>query len=606
MLAALLFVATPAAPPPKVLRFSPRPNRAAQIHWRAFGPEAFAEAKASHKPLFLNLAAIWCHWCHVFDETTLSDPAIIALLNAKFVPMRVDADQNPQIERRYLLGGWPTNAFLDEQGAVLGGGTYIPPARFQKLANAVVEGYGGDRAKLRAALGNVRTDFREAAEPGALSTELAPRVGQEIRRAVDAEHGGFGGAPKFPQGQAIALLAYLAQTRHDVGALADARRALGAMDGSELFDPVEGGFFRYAMRADWGSPHYEKMLATNAEILFALAETYAASHDEALRGPADSIVSYLVTHLWDEQAGALYASQDADEAYYKLDAEHRAARKAPPIDRTFLADRMGLAARALLRASTVFGEPDFLRYARRTEDFVLARMRSPGGGVFHALSATAGAKPSLPDNLGDLGQTSLALIDLASATGDSKYLRAAGEVLGAAQRQLADPGAPGYFDVPADPNAAGLLAERTKPFEENARLGWAMVRLGELNGDPALISRGKATLAAFAGAAHGLGAAEFARAADEAAGEGVRVVVVGAAKQGATQALLKAALAFDDPRREVRLLDSNARGAHLGELRFPAGPPAAYVCAGKLCSRPVRDPAKLDLELAKFVGAQLP
>ncbi|MBS2027331.1 MAG: thioredoxin domain-containing protein [Deltaproteobacteria bacterium] len=600
----LILAASQRAPPPSVLRFSPRPNHAAEIQWRAFGPAAFEEAKAAHKPLFLNLAAVWCHWCHVFDETTLSDPKVVAILNASFVPMRVDADQNPEVERRYLLGGWPSNAFLDEQGAVLGGGTYIPPPRFLQMAQRVVEGYAGDRAKLRAELGDSHPPPQSELSPAELGPAVATSVAHEIRRAVDHEHGGFGGAPKFPQGSALALLAYVARTRGDAGAMDDCKLALDRMAQGEIFDPVEGGFFRYATRADWGAPHYEKMLATNAELLMAYSEAYAASHDESLRGPASSIVSYLVTHLWDDGAGGFYASQDADETYYKLDAAGRAKLKAPFIDRTFLADRMGFAARALIRAAAVFGEPDFARYAKRTEDLVLTRMRASDGLVQHALAATPNAKAT-GGGIGDQAQTALALLDLAGYMGDSKYLRAAGGVLGAAQRVLANQAGPGFFDAPTNPKAAGLTATRLQPMEENALLAWALIRLGELDGDEALIARGRETLGAFAGNAHGLAAAEFARVVDELSGQALRVLVVGPAKSEATRALLAAAIAFDDPRREVRLLEAGPHGAKLGGLEFPAGAPAVYACAGTVCSRPIRDASALEAELRAFVEAHL-
>jgi len=597
----LLLVLLAAAPSPPGLRSSSGPHRAAQVHWRAYGPAAFAEAKRTGKPVFLNLAAVWCHWCHVFDETTLSDPAVIALLDAKFVSVRVDADQNPGIERRYLHGGWPTNVFLDEEGAVLGGGTYLVPARFLAMARTVVQGYGGDRAALREALGGAADGPRSEVAPGPIGPALAVQVGRELRGAVDPVHGGFGGAPKFPHGDAVALLAYLGRTRGDEGALRDARAALRAMARGGLFDPVEGGFFRYAMHADWSAPHHEKMLATNAALLGAWSEAYAASHDESLRGPAESIASYLVTHLWDEKQGGFYGSQDADETYYTLDAAGRAARKPPRVDHTFLADRMGLAARALVRAAVVFHEPSLARYAERTEDLVLTRMRASSSGlVRHALSAAPGSKPLRTAGLDDSAQTLLALLDLSSFTGDPKYLKAAAEVLGAAQRALGDASGPGYFDRPADPDAGGLLAQRLKPLQGNVLMAWALARLGAVQGDAALTARARATLAAFAGNAHGLGAADLARAADAVSGQLLRIVVVAKAHSP----LCRAAAGFDDPRREVRRLDPNARGARLGALVFPPGPPAVYACAGTLCSRPLRDPSTLDASLKAFLDTQ--
>jgi uncharacterized protein YyaL (SSP411 family) len=592
ILAALLSAppSVPPAPPPAVLRFSPRPNRAHEIHWRAFGPAAFAEARASGKPLFLNLAAVWCHWCHVFDETTLSDPEVIASLNERFIPMRVDADQNPEVERRYLLGGWPSNAFLADDGEVLGGGTYYPPAQWKALAAAVLEGYGGDRAALKAHLGGTYPPPHDDTAPGSLDPAMVPRIGAEIAGAIDPQWGGFGTAPKFPQGPALSFLAYLGATRQIADAASKARASLLRMRAGEIFDGVEGGFFRYAMKEDWSSPHYEKMLQGNAEILQALADTAVSTGEDALGSSAQSIAGYLSTHLWDERSGGFYGSQDADEEYYKRDAAGRSALRPPPIDKTFLADRMAIAARAFLRAAVVFEDPSLASYAQRSMDLVLARMRAPDGTVFHALSSDPGAVAHLSGQLDDQAEVSLALIDLAAWTGEDRYLRASEEIVAAARRALGDE-QPGYFDVPLAEGAAGLTRIRIKPFDGNVSLAWALLRLGEVLGDEGLQREGVRTLEAFAGRARGLGAAAFGQAADLALRGGLRLVVVGPVKSRQTQALFEAARSLTDPRREVRLLDSSRAAPTLGDLSFPAGPPAVYVCRKGSCSPPVRDAA---------------
>src|SRR5687768_5299395 len=129
-------------------RFSPRPNRAGEIHWRTWGAPAFAEAAAAGRPVLLNLSAVWCHWCHLMDETTLSDPTIITLLNSELVPIRVDADRSPHVQDRYIAGGWPTNAFLTPTGEVLWAGTYLEPDEFRKVAESVLAAWGTRRAEL--------------------------------------------------------------------------------------------------------------------------------------------------------------------------------------------------------------------------------------------------------------------------------------------------------------------------------------------------------------------------------------------------------------------------------------------------------------------------
>ncbi|HEX6065098.1 MAG TPA: DUF255 domain-containing protein, partial [Longimicrobiales bacterium] len=122
-------------------RFSPRPNRAHEIQWRSWGAKAFAEAAAANRPVLLNLTAVWCHWCHLMDETTYSDPALISLINDNFLPIRVDADKHPHVQDRYIAGGWPTNAFLTPTGEVLWSGTYVPPEEFSSVAQSVIDAW---------------------------------------------------------------------------------------------------------------------------------------------------------------------------------------------------------------------------------------------------------------------------------------------------------------------------------------------------------------------------------------------------------------------------------------------------------------------------------
>src|SRR3990172_4281958 len=128
--------------------FSPRPNRAHEVRWRQWGDEAFAEAKAQDKPVLLALSAVWCHWCHVMDETSYSDPGVISYLNQHFVPVRVDNDQRPDINARYNLGGWPTTAFLTPDGDLMTGGTYIPPEAMLEHLPKIVTQYKSNREEI--------------------------------------------------------------------------------------------------------------------------------------------------------------------------------------------------------------------------------------------------------------------------------------------------------------------------------------------------------------------------------------------------------------------------------------------------------------------------
>ncbi len=369
-------------------RFSPRPNRAAEIKWRPWGEPAFAEARRLGRPVLLSLSAVWCHWCHVMDETSYSDPRVIAAVNEHFVPVRVDNDRHPDVNRRYNMGGWPTTAFLAASGDVLTGGTYLPPDQMLESLARVKAFFDANQAKIIALAGERASDGDGAAMarltgmplngeralagdpdvPGDISAEVA----LQVVRGFDPVCGGLGAEPKFPQPDVFGfMLAYgllrgagdpehvpeggsalLRPARvHEV-----VRDTLTAMASGGLYDEVEGGFFRYATQRDWSVPHYEKMLEDNARLtlLYLEASLHASQHDlgdaESYRRVAEGSIDYLLATLWRDDVPAFAGSQDADEQYYLLDAGGRAELPAPFVDATVYVDWNALAARALLRA----------------------------------------------------------------------------------------------------------------------------------------------------------------------------------------------------------------------------------------------------------------
>src|SRR5467141_5188529 len=121
--------------------FSPRPNRAAEINWRSWSERAFAEAGTLDRPILLSISAVWCHWCHVMDETTYSNQGVIDMINREYLPIRVDNDLRPDINQRYNMGGWPTTAFLTSSGEILTGATYLPPDQMKDALGRVAAYY---------------------------------------------------------------------------------------------------------------------------------------------------------------------------------------------------------------------------------------------------------------------------------------------------------------------------------------------------------------------------------------------------------------------------------------------------------------------------------
>ena len=474
----------PAPAPP--LRFSPRPNHASEIEWRAWDDQLFAAARAEGRPIFLDLSAVWCHFCHVLDETTLSDPEVIALLNRRFLSVRVDADQHPEVERRYLLGGWPTIAFLSPDGEIIDGATFVPSPEFLRMARQTLELLQAGGAALDHALARHR-QRQSPPVPASIDAAIVDEIARTLTRRADLLNGGFGLQPKFPEADAVELLL-------DVGETDLARRALDAM--LKLEDPVEGGFFRYAMAADWTHPHYEKMLRGNAELLAAYAHGFRRTGEARYREAALRIVRWMERILLDANNGEVAASQDADEAYYLEPAATRAHLQPPYVDRTFLSDRAARMVFALAAASRDLDQPALHDRAQKLAR-ALVTMRDRDGRLLHA--RRPGQPGELRGQLADQAEAALALAELGELTEARQILTAA--------KSLAAPGG-GYYDC--DGAGQGLARRRERSLEENATIARALVRVGDREA-------AAATLRSFAGsyALYGVQAAGYGRAVKE-------------------------------------------------------------------------------------------
>src|SRR5512134_2029761 len=194
---------------------------ASPVDWMEWGPAAFDRARREDKPILLRISAVWCHWCHVMDDTTDSVPEVARKVNEWFVPVRVDNDERPDVNARYNLGGWPTTAFLTPKGELITGGTYFPAPQFEGILARVHEAWTGQRDQLLAEVERIRDRRREqtgsasggragtAAPVGAageLDGTIVARIVEAALDAYDWRFGGFGREPKFPQPEAVRLL----------------------------------------------------------------------------------------------------------------------------------------------------------------------------------------------------------------------------------------------------------------------------------------------------------------------------------------------------------------------------------------------------------------
>lgn len=297
-----------------------------KIDWHPWGDEAFQKAKSEDKPIFLSSGAVWCHWCHVMAEESFNDDEVAKLANERFICIKLDRDERPDIDRRYQLAvgamghgaGWPLTVFLTPDGKPFFGGTYFPPEEkwgrpgFKELLLKTAEFYqtnkDGVHKYAQGLLEALRaTDqTRETPTPDALDFAV-----EAIMKDADENNGGWGGAPKFPMPGLLEFLMQRYSSTHDQKILDAVVRTLNGMSNGGMYDHVGGGFHRYSTDAEWIIPHFEKMADDNAWLLRNYSSAYALFKDESYRKTAEGIAGFMMDVLSDPEGG-FYASQDAD------------------------------------------------------------------------------------------------------------------------------------------------------------------------------------------------------------------------------------------------------------------------------------------------------
>jgi len=549
--------------------FSPRPNRAAEIGWHTWSEEAFAEAGKLDRPILLSISAVWCHWCHVMDETTYSNPGVIDLINREYLPIRVDNDVRPDINQRYNMGGWPTTAFLTPSGEILTGATYLPPDQMADALSRIASYYRTQRPEIanRVLEGRKRSGSSVARSAGTLDDSIVDSVLGAVKNAYDPEYGGFGSAPKFPQTDAVLLLLEQAQLRGDEELRTMAKHTLDRMAAGGTYDHVEGGFFRYSTTQDWSVPHFEKMLEDHAGLVNGLALA-------GLRDTLDLTTGYLDRVLRDPATGLYAGSQDADEHYYSLDAGGRAQASAPYVDRRIYTSWNAALAVAYLDAAVRCERPALREHATALLNSLFEDRYGPGAGLTHA----EGAAGQLPDQVWGLW----AAVRAHQSRLDGDWLPKARDIAEHLETRYADPELGGHFDH-AGTDQLGRLSDRIKPLVENSIAAIALIELDVLLGDPDQPYAARATRALESVAAlpqqYGLMAAIFARALDRLR-HAIKVST-------GNPELIRAAVL-----------------AHPYAVIDPSGDARAVVCVGTICLAPVSTPAAVGEAIQEALQAR--
>ncbi|MFF2273749.1 thioredoxin domain-containing protein [Agromyces sp. NPDC058136] len=612
------------------------------VDWFPWGEAAFAEARRRDVPVMISIGYATCHWCHVMARESFEDELTAQELNDRFIAIKVDREEHPDVDASYLAAasaftrelGWPLTVFATPEGRAFYAGTYFPPRpqrgmpSFRQVLGAVGEAWRERRVQLEATAAAVTSALSEVAlshmgAPLPDSSGLREAVGR-LEAEEDRVHGGFGGAPKFP---IAPVLGFLVSVGGEGRALA--RRTLLSMAASRLRD-LDGGFFRYATRADWGEPHYERMLTDNALLLDVATELARVAPDDVdLAGVASGVVDFLLDTM-QLPAGGFAAAQDSESTvdgvrteggYATADAERRLALEPPPLDEKLLTGWNGLAIGALARASTALELPAALDAAQRAAAFVLERHLRPDGVLRRA--SRDGVVSEAHAALEDVGMLAGGLIELGLASGDAAALRTARTLIDASlaaadAAEAADPAAADgreapVFGVPggADPVLEGHgLALPTDPAEGAAPSGitacaiaaWRLWLLGAGDRYRAAAERAMQQLAGAALARPiAFGAALELMARIAAPVVQLAVVVPRRAAPGEPRSgdeLVRAAVAAE---ASITVIVTEAEAAALAEAGFElfvgrhliGGAAAAYRCQEFVCALPVTDATAL-------------
>jgi hypothetical protein len=300
------------------------------IRWHEWGEEAFAAAQRENKPMLLDIGAVWCHWCHVMDRESYDDPEVAAIVNEHFIAVKVDRDERPDIDSRYQAavsavsgqGGWPLTAFLTPDGKPFYGGTYFPPSdgygrpSFKRvllsIANAYKEKHGDVVEQAKMVESAIAQAESFAGRSGRVSASIVAAIQKSAVSMFDAQHGGFGQAPKFPHPSVLDLLIEQYVRTADDGLRHLIVTTLEHMANGGVYDQLAGGFHRYSVDERWVVPHFEKMCYDNSELLKNYVHGYQATGSEFFASVARDIIRWMDEWLSDRERGGFYASQDAD------------------------------------------------------------------------------------------------------------------------------------------------------------------------------------------------------------------------------------------------------------------------------------------------------
>jgi uncharacterized protein YyaL (SSP411 family) len=299
------------------------------VDWYPWGPEALETAQQENKPILLSIGYSACHWCHVMAHESFENEAIAALMNERFVNIKVDREERPDLDQIYQnvvqmltgQGGWPLTMFLTPEQEPFYGGTYFPPddrygrPGFVRVLQSVADAYHNRRNEVIRNVEQIREALNHlsslAAGEADLTDDLMASAARSLLDQIDLVHGGFGSQPKFPNPSNLDVLLRYWKSSGNINFLNAVTLSLEKMARGGIYDQLGGGFHRYAVDSHWLVPHFEKMLYDNAQLLPLYLDLYRITGDVLYERVARETLAYIQREMLHPDGG-FYTTQDAD------------------------------------------------------------------------------------------------------------------------------------------------------------------------------------------------------------------------------------------------------------------------------------------------------
>jgi uncharacterized protein YyaL (SSP411 family) len=595
-----------------------QPAGESAIKWVGWSDDLFAKAKREHKFVILDLQAIWCHWCHVMDDITYRDPKVIELMGSHYIAVKVDQDSRPDLSNRYEDYGWPaTIVFNADGGEIAKRSGYIPPGPMASMLQAIID----DPTPGPSVRAEQQIQYSHAT---ALTPELRKELEATLNDGYDETAGGWGTVHKFVDWDAVEYLSSHTGKKEPEADRNASRARLTLAYGTKLIDPAWGGVYQYSTDGDWDHPHFEKLMAFQAEMLRTYSQAYARWQDPEFLKAAHDLRRFMDDFLRGPE-GAFYVSQDADlvqgehsAGYFAMSDAERRKQGVPRVDKHLYARENGWAIAGLVAQYAATGDATALDEARQAAAWVIAHRAAEGGGFRHDEVDAGG--PYLADTL-YMGRAFLALY---GATGERQWLTRAVAAADFIPKHFAPAG-----DLPGYATAARSPAEATgdKPTTSPAAAagGWqprpeidenvAAVRffnlLGRYAGSDEQHKRATVAMRFLAtpqvARSRHLWLAGILLADDEISAEPLHVTVVGHKDDPKAVALFAEALKAPATYKRIEWFDSHEGALPNADVEFPVLKTAvAFVCTGNTCSSPIATPEVLGKKLSPAKAATPP